>query len=81
MRDDTDGWTGASLAIATVMGVLVGAFVGALATFTHRQWRIPLGSFHPPLGLLVGIVLVALIVVGLRLAFARIVALGGAVGG
>lgn len=77
---DRDGWTVASLAIATGMGVLVGAFVAGLATFTHRQWRIPIGALRPPLGLLVGLVLVVLVVAGLRLAFARVVALGGAVG-
>ena len=80
MRDDRDGWTAVSLAIATGMGVLVGAFVGGLATFTHRQWRVPIGGFRPPLGLVVGLVLVVLVVAGLRLAFTRVVAFGGAVG-
>lgn len=80
MRDERDGWSIASLAIATVMGVLVGGFVGALTTFTHRQWRLPLGSFHPPLGLVVGLVLLAVTLAGLRLAFVRVVAAGGAIG-
>ena len=80
MRHERDGWSAASLVIASVMGLLVGALVAALATFTHRQWRLELGTFHPPLGLGIGLALLAVTFVGLRLAFVRAVAAGGSIG-
>ncbi len=72
MRRDLVGTlSGAALA------VLLGAGVGIVTTFTHRQWPVA----GVPLGLLAGIAIVAALLVGFRLAFpGRLTAAAAALG-
>lgn len=70
-----------STVAAVVLAMAVGLFVGGVASFTHRQWPISLAGGRLPLGLMVGALIVAATIVGLRLAFhSRVIALGGAAG-
>ena len=53
--------------IASVFAVLIGAGVGVITTFTHRQL--------PPLGLIAGLLIVGALIAGFRLVFgSRIIA-------
>ena len=53
--------------IASAFAAVIGAGVGVITTFTHRQL--------PPLGLIAGLLIVAALVAGFRLAFdSRIIA-------
>lgn len=85
MPADTVPRTGtAGLVAAAVIALPVGAFVGLVTTFTHRQWPLPLtlpgtgGERGLPLGLLVGILVVAAVLAGLRLALDSRLAAGAA---
>ncbi|MBI5161361.1 MAG: hypothetical protein HY996_08110 [Micrococcales bacterium] len=81
MSDERTRAGAGSTVVAVLLAVIVGLFVGGITSFTHRQWPLSLGSVRLPLGLLVGIAIVAAVVIGIRLAFrSRIVALGAAVG-
>lgn len=81
MADERETMGIGSLAIAAVLALIVGVFVGGITSFTHRQWPIELGGGRFPLGLVVGILIVAAVVVGVRLAFgSRVIALGAAIG-
>ena len=65
--------------IACIFALLVGALVGTITTFTHRQsvtWGIPV-----PWGLIAGYVIVVALVLGFRLVFAsRLVGAAAALG-
>lgn len=62
-----------SLVLASLFAALIGVFAGVITTFTHRQ--------APPLGLLAGLVIVALVLSGFRLVFdSRVVAGAAALG-
>lgn len=56
-----------------VIAFAVGAMVGVVTTFTHRQW--------PPWGLIAGLLIIAALLVGARLAFVgRLAASAAALG-
>ncbi len=59
----------AARVFTVVLAVLVGAGVGFVLTFTHRQYVVPVAGMPVPLGLLGGLAIVAALLVGMRLAF------------
>ncbi|MET0302866.1 MAG: hypothetical protein ABW040_02345 [Microbacteriaceae bacterium] len=62
-----------SVVLGSVLAALIGAFVGAVTTFTHRQ--------YVPFGIIIGLAIVVLVLVGFRLIFgSRIVAGAAALG-
>lgn len=64
-----------------VLAFVVGAGIGFVLTFTHRQYVVQLGDLPLPLGLIGGLAIVAALLVGMRLAFAsRLAALVAAAG-
>jgi hypothetical protein len=61
--------------------VIAGAGVGFVLTFTHRQYVVDILGAPIPLGLLGGLLIVAALLVGMRLAFEdRLAPLAGAAG-
>ncbi len=65
---------------SSLVAVVLGAGVGLVTTFAHRQYVIDLGT-PVPLGIVIGLAIVAALLIGLRLVFdSRIVAVAGAVG-
>ncbi len=85
MPAETTPRTGtAGLVAAALIALPVGIFVGVVTTFTHRQWPLPLalpgagGERGLPLGLLLGILVVAAVLSGLRLALGSRLAAGAA---
>jgi hypothetical protein len=71
-----NGWDRATIltaAVAAVFALVIGAAVGLITTFTHRQL--------PPWGLLAGIAVIAALVIGFRLVFdSRLIAAAGGIG-
>ena len=60
-------------AVASVFAFAIGAAVGFITTFTHRQ--------YVPIGLIAGLVVIAALIIGFRLVFdSRVIAASGAVG-
>lgn len=70
-----------STAVGFSLAAVVGIFVGGVTSFTHRQWPVELGATPLPLGLPLGVLVVAAVLIGMRFAFgSRTVTLGGGVG-
>jgi hypothetical protein len=70
---DADGLGLGTTIIASVFAAIIGAGVGIITTFTHRQL--------PPLGLIAGLLIIGALVAGFRLAFdSRIIAGSAALG-
>lgn len=70
----------ATTVASSLVAVVLGAGVGLVTTFAHRQYVVDLGM-PVPLGILLGLAIIAALLVGLRLVFdSRIVAAAGAVG-
>ena len=83
LRPDAPGWAqygiGSRIAASVLAGVL-GAFVGVVLTVAHGA-SVGIGAVPVPWGIVVGIVIAAAVLVGLRLVFeTRVVALCAAVG-
>lgn len=73
MSNVTDRAAVLTMAIAAVFAFAIGAAVGFVTTFTHRQ--------YPPIGLIAGLVVVLALVLGFRLVFgSRLIAAAAAVG-
>ena len=71
--DSAEQLTVTATAIASGFAAIIGAGVGVITTFTHRQF--------PPIGLIAGLLIVGALVTGFRLVFdSRIVAGAAAFG-
>ena len=67
--------------LTLVLSFVTGAGIGFVLTFTHRQYVVELGELSLPLGLIGGLVIVAALLGGMRLAFGdRLAALAAAAG-
>lgn len=65
---------------SSLVAAVLGAGVGLVTTFAHRQYVVDLG-IPAPFGIFIGLAIVGALLVGLRLVFdSRIVAAAGAVG-
>lgn len=56
------------------IGLVTGAGVGFVLTFTHRQYVIPIAGVPIPFGLVGGLAIVAALLLGMRLAFGERIA-------
>lgn len=61
--------TGLARGFTLVLSFAVGAAVGFVLTFTHRQYLVEVGPATVPLGLIGGLAIVVALVAGMRLAF------------
>lgn len=61
----------AARVFALVLAFATGAGIGFVLTFTHRQYVVELAGVPVPVGLIGGLVIVAALLVGMRLAFAE----------
>ena len=67
--------------LTLALSFVTGAAIGFVLTFTHRQYVVELGDVSLPLGLIGGLVIVAALLGGMRLAFGdRLAALLAAAG-
>jgi hypothetical protein len=67
--------------VAGLLALIVGGFTGVVTTFVHRQAVAMLGPVPVPLGLVAGLLIIAAVVAGFRLAFSsRAVGLAAAAG-
>lgn len=67
--------------LTLVLAAVVGAAVGFVLTFTHRQYVVEAAGLDLPLGVVAGLAIVAALLVGMRLVFAdRVVPLAGGAG-
>jgi hypothetical protein len=67
--------------LTLILSFVVGAGMGFVLTFTHRQYIVELGDLQIPLGLIGGLGIVAALLGGMRLAFGdRLAALFAAAG-
>jgi hypothetical protein len=67
--------------VTIVLSGVVGAAVGFVLTFTHRQYVLPVAGVPIPWGLVGGLAIVAALLAGMRLAFGdRFAPLAGAAG-
>jgi len=56
------------------IGLVTGAGVGFVLTFTHRQYVVPIAGLPVPFGLIGGLAIVAALLLGMRLAFGERIA-------
>lgn len=64
----------AARAFTVVLALFVGAGVGFVLTFTHRQYVVPVAGIPVPFGLIGGLAIIAALLVGMRLAFGERIA-------
>ncbi len=67
--------------LTLLLAAVVGAAIGFVLTFTHRQYVVDVGGVGIPLGVIAALAIVAALLIGMRLVFAdRAAPLAGGAG-